>query len=109
MSTDVLSITATSQSEAIKKATDSFGVLVDGSEEMDAFLSLLPRGSNLQPFNDITTIVEWTKDKDGKYLVELGEDPRVEKLKLKIKKTLPVGCEKLTLEQARARMPVGGV
>ena len=110
MSTEYLSIdTAGDVSAAIIKLCESFGAVMSGTDEEYALTALLPVSGDLQPepkrYNDITTIRYMTQDKDGKFLVELGESDKVKKLKSKLKANLPVGVTKLTLKQVKDKLP----
>jgi hypothetical protein len=98
-------------SDFYSKMATMFPNIQADSDEGYALSAIMPTPEELVPgqvpFNSVTTVRELTKDKDGKFLIELGEDPRMEKLKAKMRKTALTGVEKLTLEQARARLPVG--
>jgi hypothetical protein len=95
-------------SDYYTKMGQMFPNVLDGTPEAYALAAIAPTPEELVPgqvpFNSVTTVRELTKDKDGKYLVELGEDPRMEKLKLKMRKTALTGVEKLTSAQAKSRL-----
>lgn len=105
---EYLSIEAASTIGAIAKMTECFDTVERGSDEEYALLAVIPRPADqLAPFNDVTTVQEFTRDNNGRYLVELGESEKMLKLRNRLKTVLPDGCERITPEQAKERMPKG--
>ena len=107
--TEYIEVNKPSVNEVIATFAASFEPLEAGSDEEYAFLSVLPVPADLQPtekpFNEITTVKEFTRGALGEAFIELGDSPKMEKLKLKIKKTLPSGVQKLTSAQVNSKMP----
>jgi hypothetical protein len=97
-------------SDYYTKMGQMFPNILDGTPEAYALAAVAPTPEELVPgqvpYNRVTTVRELTKDKDGKYLIELGDAPEMVALRAKMRKTALTGVEKLTLEQARARLAV---